>query len=73
MGREPFDEGPSGLGGGRLEVGLDPVETETLGDEGGLSLCGRVCFDGIVDLCSQSVESTSAVESPPALGSSFTT
>lgn len=60
-------------GGSRLEVGSDPVETETLEIEGGLSLCGRVCFGGTVNLCSQSAETTSAVESPPALGSFFTT
>lgn len=87
MGRGPFDEGPRGLGGwtplvavwttssggSRLEVGSDLVGTETLETEGGLSLCDRVCFGGTVDLCSQSAGSTSAVESSPALGSSFTT
>lgn len=87
MGRGPFDEGPRGLGGwtplvavrttssgsSRLEVGSDPVGTEALETEGGLSLCGRVCFGGTVNLCSQSAESTSAVKSPPALDSSFAT
>lgn len=86
VGRGPFDEGPRGLGGwtplvavwttsdgSRLDIGSDPVGTETRESEGGLGLCGRVCFGGTVNLCSQSAESTSAVESPPALGSSFTT
>lgn len=63
MGRGRFDEGLRGLGGwtplivwttssggSRLEVGSDLVGTETLENEGWLSLCGRVCFDGTVNL-----------------------
>lgn len=87
MGRGAFDKGPRRPGGwpplvavwttssgdSRLEVGSDLVGTETLETEGGLSLCGRVCFGGTITLCSQSPESTSAVESPPALGSFFAT